>query len=478
MKILMRAQMDHTKLFTPEEVYLGNLMGGNSGNWLYQFSLFRALLKDESVTIDTIDTKKVGRGAGGLNAEYARFVNESYDCFVLPLANAFRNTFVDELRELTDFIKELKIPCIVPSIGIQALNGKDFTQTFQYRDEAYDFVSAVLEKSSMIGLRGEETARFLTSLGFEREKHFTVLGCPSMYSNGRRLPEVKPLDFGKDSLLLLNSKVEHEKKKVAEMFSGFVKEHGNYVYAPQKIEHMITSYYGTYFKPGDDDFVFKKRFYDPAKTVTFTSVPEWYGYMKKYVDLSVGTRIHGSVAAIMGGVPTFIVNLDQRVGELASFHNIAHIPFNEIEKGATIESLIKNVDFNCIHEGHAERFDRFVDFLEKNGLETAYSENRDAEKVYFDSVIENNNYDFDPKCFGECDSDEQLERTRKAATYFVNRVIDLKKEVETVQRKSETLEERLRRSPWQKMKNLIKRILKKLLGESKANELLSGLRKK
>ena len=459
--------MDHTKLFTPEEVYLGNLMGGNSGNWLYQFSLFRALMTDESVTIDTIDTKKKGAGIKRFNAEYAEFVNRNYDCCVIPLANAFRNTFVDELKELTGFVRALKIPCIVPSIGIQALNGKDFTQTFQYRDEAKAFVSAVLKKSSMIGLRGEETARFLTSLGFEREKHFTVVGCPSMYSNGRRLPEVKPLEFGKDSLLLLNSKVEHEKKKVAEMFEGFVNEHENYVYAPQKLEHMITSYYGTYFKPCDENFVFQKRFYDEGKTVTFTSVPEWFGYMKKHVDLSVGTRIHGSVAAIMGGVPTFIINLDQRVGELASFHNIAHIPFNEVEKGATIESLIKNVDFNCIHEGHTERFDHFVDFLEKNGLKTAYSENRDVERVYFDSVVEKNNYNLDPKCFGECDSNEQLERTRKAATFFVNRVVDLKKEAAEVAKKNESLKKKLKKSTSMSAKELFKKLIEVIFKKKK-----------
>ena len=101
MKILMRAQMDHTKLFTPEEVYLGNLMGGNSGNWLYQFSLFRALMTDESVKIDTIDTK-TSLGTDFFSSKYANHLNKNYDCFVLPLANAFRNTFVDELKELAE----------------------------------------------------------------------------------------------------------------------------------------------------------------------------------------------------------------------------------------------------------------------------------------------------------------------------------------------------------------------------------------
>ena len=463
----MRAQMDHTKLFTPEQVFLGNLMGGNSGNWLYQFSLMRALMTDESVTIDTIDTKSYGVGISRFSSKYASYVNKNYDCFILPLANAFRNTFITELTELTDFIKALKIPCIVPSVGIQALNGKDFTKTFQYRDEAAAFVSAVLEKSSMIGLRGEETARFLTSLGFEREKHFTVIGCPSMYTSGRTLPSVKPLSYGEDSLVLFNSKVEHEKKKVAAMFKSFSAEHENYVYAPQKLEHMITSYYGTYFKPCDEDFVFKKRFYDPAKTVTFTSVPEWYGYIKRYVDLSIGTRIHGSVAAIMGGAPALVINLDQRVGELAAFHNIPHIAFQDVEEGASIASLIEKVDFNSVHEGHAERFDNFVGFLEKNGLKTAYSENRNAEKVYFDSVIEKNPYNYEPRCFELCDENEKIERTREAARYFVNRVIDLRKEAEDTARKNESLKRKLKKAKKMSFGELVRELFKRVFKKDK-----------
>lgn len=466
MKILMRAQMDHTRLFSPEEVFIGNLMGGNSGNWLYQYSLFRALMKDESVEIDVIDTKGTG-SFGKFNTRYANYVNENYDCVVLPLANAFRNTFIPELNELTKFVKGLKIPCIVPSVGIQALNGKDFTKTFQYRDEAAAFVSAVLEKSSIIGLRGEETARFLASLGFEREKDFTVIGCPSMYSNGRKLPDVKPLSYSKESLVLLNSKVEHENKKVAAMFKNFVKNHENYVYAPQRRAQIITGYYGTYFQSCDEEFVFQKRFYDPAKTVMFTSVPEWYGYMNKHVDLSVGTRIHGSVAAIMGGVPTFIVNLDQRVGELASFHNIPHIPFSEVENGATIASLIEKIDFNSVHEGHAERFDRFVDFLEKNGLETAYSKDRNVEKVYFDSVIENNPYNFEPKSFAECDEEEKIERTRKAAKFYANKYAELKKEAEETARRNETLKNKLKKARNMGLKDTLKKLFKLVLRKFK-----------
>lgn len=464
----MRAQMDHTKLFSPEEVYIGNLMGGNSGNWLYQFSLFRALLKDESVTIDTVDTKFANKGGQKqLSEKYASFVNENYDCFVLPLANAFRNGFVEELNELTSFIKKLKIPCVVPGIGIQILNGKDFCNDFKFRDESKAFVSAVLDKSSMIGLRGEETAKFLSSLGFARDKDFTVIGCPSMYTFGSKLPETKPLTFDSNSLVLLNSKVEHENKKVLSMFRSFTAEHENYIYVPQRRAHIITSYYGTYFQPCDDKFVYADRFYDSAKTATFTSVPEWYGFVNRNVDLSLGTRIHGSVAAILGGAPTFIINLDRRVGELAQYHNIAHTSFDKIKPGATIESIIENVDFGCVHHGHEERFNHFVDFLEKNGLQTAYSADRNVKEVYFDSLLKKNDYQFDSKAFDACNEEEKINRTRKAAVFFAYEANDLKKEVAAANKKAASLKKKQRKNEKQlTFKELLKLLFKKIFKTS------------
>ena len=104
-KILMRAQMQHDAAFSPDTVLLENLMGGNSGNWLYQYSLFRTLMVDSSVKIDIFNANKQT-----VDDSFIKSVNESYDCFVIPLANAFKKSFGKELRTLTRMVKKLKIP--------------------------------------------------------------------------------------------------------------------------------------------------------------------------------------------------------------------------------------------------------------------------------------------------------------------------------------------------------------------------------
>ena len=155
-KILMRAQMQHDAAFSPDTVLLENLMGGNSGNWLYQYSLFRTLMVDSSVKIDIFNANKQT-----VDDSFIKSVNESYDCFVIPLANAFKKSFGKELRTLTRMVKKLNIPCIVIGIGIQMKLGKDFCAAYEDKEAAKNFVKAVLDKSSVIGVRGEATADFL-----------------------------------------------------------------------------------------------------------------------------------------------------------------------------------------------------------------------------------------------------------------------------------------------------------------------------
>lgn len=49
--------------------------------------------------------------------------------FIIPLANAFREDFVEELRNLTKLIRKLKIPCVVIGVGVQADYEPDFNKT-------------------------------------------------------------------------------------------------------------------------------------------------------------------------------------------------------------------------------------------------------------------------------------------------------------------------------------------------------------
>ena len=47
-----------------------------------------------------------------------RQINERFDVYVIPLANAFRATFAEQLAPLTSVIEKLKIPVVVLSAGL------------------------------------------------------------------------------------------------------------------------------------------------------------------------------------------------------------------------------------------------------------------------------------------------------------------------------------------------------------------------
>ncbi len=419
-KILMRAQIEHDKAFSPHDVLISNLMGGNIGNWLYQYSLYRALMIDENVQIDIIDTKKYKP-----DKKYISMVNETYDVFILPLANAFKASFTSEFKDLIKFISGLKIPCILIGVGIQCKLGKDFNSSYADRELAYEFIKTVLDRSSMIGVRGEATGDFLKSLGFREEVDYTVIGCPSMYMCGMHLPKPKPFSLDRDKLFSYNSKVEHENDKIIRFLSSMTKEHENYIYVPQRLGDMLRCYYGIDFRREYLDPLSDDRFFAMDKTVCFTSAKRWISYLSENVDFSIGTRLHGNVAAVLGGVPAFIVATDQRVEELANYHNIAHTTTAKLNAKTTISGLTKNVDFNRVLEGHDVRFNHFVDFLEKNNLETAYSKDRNVSEVYFDKVQSKLQYSSDVLGFEALSDAQKIIRTQDAAVYYATALKNL-----------------------------------------------------
>ncbi len=421
MRILMRAQMQHDKAFLPKDVLLKNLMGGNSGNWLYQYSLFRALMIDENTVIDIFNPTKQT-----IDEEFIEKVNSKYDVFVLPLANAFKLSFINEMKNLTRLLNGLKIPCVVPGIGIQKKSDGSFAESFEYIDESKAFIKAILNKSSIIGVRGEATGEFFKALGFREEKDFTVIGCPSLYTFGLHLPEVKPLNYSADSKLLFSSKVEHENKKVAAIMKSFAKQHPNYYYAPQWILDMRTLYYGKNYRAEPDEKP-KKRFFDPDKAVIFTSPYRWINFTRENIDFSVGTRLHGNVAAVLGGVPSFIMATDQRVSELAAYHNIACVPVSTVNDKTKLTDIIEKQDFTLVHKGHTERFNHFVDFLEKNSLETVYSTDRSIERVYFDSVLKSLDFSEDVFAFNSVDTEAKLGRIQDLASFYAQKTVSMQK---------------------------------------------------
>ena len=378
-KILMRAGVMPYEEITPEDCLNRNIIGGNSGNLFYQYSMVKALYTEGTEVV--ANRYKV-------NLNDVDRINEEYSAFVIPLADAFRKNFMKELNELTELVKRLTIPCVVTGVGLRAPYEPDFSISYSFDEDVKRFVNAVLEKSPMLGLRGEITGEYLKKLGYKEEKDFTVIGCPSLYANGAEL-KMRELNLNEDSaisistILYANPTLDRFVKRIGEMYP-------NHYFVGQLRQELRLLYTGFGFD-GSPLYPCKNvdsRDYQNGRARFFINVPSWIEHMKK-MDLSVGGRFHGNVAGILAGTPSILIANDARKREFMRFHKIPGIAEKDITEELTLSDIVSKIDFYKAYKNHKENFEHFVRFLNTCGLDNIYNkqQEKDCFQERMDTVV-------------------------------------------------------------------------------------------
>ncbi len=412
-KILMRAGMSPLKNYEVPDVLQNNLIGNNIGNMLFPHSVMRAVMCEDTEVVPIVPTIR-------FSEKQVQKINEEYDMLLLPFANAFRKSYMDNLESITALVRRLTIPCVVVGVGAQAGIGKEIENPRLDR-AVTDFMSAVLEKSSIVGVRGEFTAKYLETLGFHEERDFTVIGCPSMFLYGAKLPEMNPVELTPDTPVSINSKIQLS-GKFHQFMEKSRKVFHNYHYVPQVIEEIRMMYWA---EPLPDGFTskipksfpasYRAEIYRQGNALSFVNVPSWLSYLEKK-EFSFGSRIHGNIAAILAGTPVFIMVPDERIRELAVYHGIPHMLIKEIKKETDIFKLYEKADFSAIYSGHEKRFRHYLDFLHKNGVETIYDHTEAADRqTPFDRVLEQICFTGPLLPYAQMDKKEQRNRKMQAS---------------------------------------------------------------
>lgn len=361
MKILMRMGMSPFDNCSLYDVIAKDLIGSNAGNMLFPYSIMNNIYQNGM----TIDPYIAGNEAD------ARWINENYDMFLIPLANAFRNDYIVQLQGITKLIRKLNIPCIVIGVGMQADYEPHIEEPRRFDAPVLDFCKAVLEKSESIGVRGEITARYLTRLGVPANR-ITIIGCPSMFMYGEFLPMKKPLNLTKETKISICYAGRNNPNFFD--FLEIVKEqYPNYCYILQKTYELKMLYAGD---PVPKEFVLHKHYVSTPDSRSFISnkmrmfinVPSWINFLSQ-MDMGIGNCIHGSVASVLSGNPTLVFAFDSRIRELAEFHKIPLRKITDASGDTTLESIIENIDFSSVLEGHKERYHNFVNFLKANHVQ-------------------------------------------------------------------------------------------------------------
>ncbi|MGP1434942.1 MAG: polysaccharide pyruvyl transferase family protein [Catonella sp.] len=501
-KILVRTGLSPIEETPVSNILAYNLIGNNVGNLVYAYSVYRGLMTEPD--IEFVPTKyRV------LRLDVDR-INDECDSFVIPLADFIRHDRVDEIKNMTKIINKLKIPCIIVGIGVRGEYDYE-NKGIKFKDDeiAYKFFKAVLNKSAMIGVRGEITGDYLKKLGFIPEKDYTVIGCPSFYTYGADL-KLKTAKLNENSKMAFNNTVMAENNVQEFLLRESERFHDSYYY-PQKIEELRTLYLGTKYrfnrKISGYPNTIENSIYMKDKVRFHTHYCSWKNDLAER-DFSIGPRLHGNVMAILSGIPAVWITHDARMRELVDYHKLPQINAAEINENTDIFEIFAKADYKSFLEVHKENFKHYVDFLDKNGISHIFKDYKNPELNPLDKMLmERGIYskDFSVKSVLKCDIEEISKRidsydlclrTRRKEDLVVeqdikkglrNEIRELKdnnkaieKELNAIVKKLQKTEEKLSKKDAELKEAkktftfLVRRKVKKVLGIIKKEENNSG----
>ena len=348
----------------------------NAGNMVFS-SAGASFFWRQDVRYVLVDDAK---GELDRDADWAR---RNFDVAVVMEACLFGMEYRDDLRALGRFARRLGIPMFVLGIGVESAG--DYSEDFLSRigDDVKFFCSAVLEGGGDLALRGEFTRHCLEKLGFG---NLFVSGCPSLYAagSGLEIPETKVSrrDF---KPMLSGSSVEDISKCVFRQFKGaaFFAQHRylEKMYHPERDIPM-----------SDGERKLFMRLYGQNRMRGDMNYRMW---VRQIIDggfnFSYGSRIHGNLIALQQRIPAYVEIISARTREICDFYKIPNsvsMPFRKRRK--RLFDLYRACDYSPFNSNYAEKYRRFVEFLDSRGL----SHNVGESGAFFDYLDKQEYYDW------------------------------------------------------------------------------------
>lgn len=366
--------LDHKSDCTTAELLA--FAGANTGNLVFQYAVNRLL-----------DIEKKYVGISGLDYGDPEAFRGS-DYFVFPAANHLQAGF--ELRNVTNFIRTRRVPLILLGLGAQAPSGDEEKSLARIIADpgVREFASAIREKAALVTVRGEFSRRVCEAL----EIKAITLGCPSLLlssdvnlgrSIATRLGALEENFGGARVGVTAAAPFEIMSSKalvgLERKFYQWCIEHSGLYVQQSGGDEVVRFSTGDFSGPtlsatmGIKDILMPHasldQFLQHSRRMNrvYFSAPQWIEELSS-LDLVIGTRLHGNMAALAAGVPGIFVPHDSRTQELIE---TMRLPFVSVENiPDTLEETIGRLEF-CPDSFDANRRDvagKFAEEMHKLGI--------------------------------------------------------------------------------------------------------------
>lgn len=335
----------------------------------------------------------------------AEHINSSYDFIVLPMANIFNIDYRHLMLDLTEKLEQIRIPIYVVVCGIQVDSYREIPELVNsLGKDASRFIRAVYNTGGEFALRGYYTKEFFDRLGFPSA---VVTGCPSLYQMG---PEFS-VTTKKENLEILkpvfNGHVKHYRKLYGDYPASVFLDQDAYFYPMFDPDYLNDTGLRSQMNFEKVYGLEAAKLLSQGRIVTAADMNDWYNYLKQGgFNYSFGSRIHGTIMALLSGVPSTIITLDARTQEMAEFFDIPSfkpetaVNFNKKD----LLTLYESMNYTKFNAGFRDKFKAYEQFLTQHRIVShANTENRffyEKEPIVFAGTQEKQKQfaEFSKKC--------------------------------------------------------------------------------
>lgn len=369
-KILVHTAIFPWDTYTDKEVIDMDWLSGNSGNQLFRWgvlNLFENISHENFIT--TWDFSH--------NLELQKI---KYDYFVLPMSNTLREGSDDELKYLTDIMNRIDAKILVAGLG--GMFSREGFHKFSNEHLIKEFIETAIEKTTVIGLRDNYSYQYLTDyLDYPKEK-FRIIGCPSVTYKGYFLEKQNYYKIRTDRYNTIDQDFKIAVNYIAGEYdyhwASFIDkvlfENQRTDVFLQDIDEARLIEYGYSLEDerrhdllvGDaQHFAFKE-----GRARFIPNPNKWIDELKAY-KFSLGTRIHGAIAAALAGLPVMVIATDSNTAGLAQYHRLPYIWDYELTEKTSVEELYYRACFEMqsYYDFFDESYDNYVNFIAQNNID-------------------------------------------------------------------------------------------------------------
>jgi len=321
----------------------------NTGNYFFEHALSRQV-KD---CVEISKLSDLPLGSERLILSMSNFLSPATDL----------GWFADEI--------EARAPKQIVMVGAGA-QAAGFSDSIELKPGTRRFVDLLADRGITIGVRGQYTASVLADIGIH---NVDVIGCPSLFYHCDRGFQIAKKDLGgkKPKAVVHCTPSGHYRDAVSHLLSFAVRECVSYV--AQSEAHLIfedvemedrRKYFFNYYNDGTYS---SDQLHDWMRRNIkwFFDLKTWFAYMSS-VDIAIGSRFHGNMAALQVGVPALNLVFDTRTRELCEHLNLPYEFLKTFDGKRSAQEIYDQLDYSLFNATFPGKFDVYSEFLSRNGV--------------------------------------------------------------------------------------------------------------